>query len=655
VDYDYHWAPGTDQYEWLKADLAAHPSVLKFAFWHYPLYSDNPQESTDTFLQGNSSLEGLLKQYGVDLAFTGHAHIYERNLASPSGIPNYITGGGGGEPGTLGTCTALDAYAIKFTTTGKGCGSAPVPTSAAQFYHFLKVTVNGTNVNVTPINSLGQPFDVVDYAFTNDSESTPPTTPTNLRATAQSGTKISLSWSAASDNTGLMGYSIYRDGVLVNTVGRNKLNYTDANLDPSTTHTYRVDAFDGSGNHSALSASRSATTQSTATYTFNPVADAYVSGDFATTNFGTSAVLKADTSPVFQSYLRFNVGDISGTITKATLRLYTTSTSSVGYQIRRVNNQGWEEGSINLDDAPAAGAVIGSSGNFTLGNWTSVDVTSLVTGSGIYDLALTTNSTATLNFNSREASSNQPQLIVQTTGAPAPGGLDLDTTGVFRPSNGALYLKNTNTTGFADIQINYGIAGDVPIVGDWDGDGTVTIGIYRNGSFYLRNSNTIGFADLVFPFGMPGDQPIAGDWNGDGIDTIGVYRSSTGTFYLRNSNSTGTPDATFSLGIPGDVGIAGDWNGDGRDTTGVFRPSNGAIYLKNQNTTGFADIQINYGIAGDSPITGDWNDDGVDTIGVYRNGTFYLRNENTIGFADIVFALGVPGDVPIAGNWDGQP
>jgi glucose/arabinose dehydrogenase len=231
----------------------------------------------------------------------------------------------------------------------------------------------------------------------------------------------------------------------------------------------------------------------------------------------------------------------------------------------------------------------------------------------------------------------------------------IDTVGVFRPSNGALYLKNTNTTGFADVQINYGLAGDYPVVGDWDGDGDATIGIYRNGSFYLRNSNTIGFADIVFAFGSPGDQPIAGDWNNDGVDTIGVYRSSTGTFYLRNSNSSGSPSVSFALGIQGDIGIAGDWNGDGFDTTGVFRPSNGALYLKNTNATGFADVQINYGLPGDRPVTGDWNNDGIDTIGIYRNGTFYLRNSNTIGFADLVFGLGLNGDMPIAGNWDGLP
>jgi hypothetical protein len=226
--------------------------------------------------------------------------------------------------------------------------------------------------------------------------------------------------------------------------------------------------------------------------------------------------------------------------------------------------------------------------------------------------------------------------------------------GVFRPSNGALYLKKPNTIGFADIVINYGLAGDYPVTGDWDGNGTDTIGVYRNGTFLLRNSNTVGFADINFAFGAAGDQPVAGDWNGDGIDTIGVYRPSTGAFYLRNSNSAGAPDITFYLGNVGDVGIAGDWNGDGTDTTGVFRPSNGIIFLKNTNTSGFADIALNYGLAGDKPVVGDWDNNGTTTIGVYRNARFYLRNSNTIGFADIVLDLGIPGDMPIAGDWDGK-
>ncbi len=237
--------------------------------------------------------------------------------------------------------------------------------------------------------------------------------------------------------------------------------------------------------------------------------------------------------------------------------------------------------------------------------------------------------------------------ITKTNGA--------DTAGVFRPVNGLLCLKNKNDTGFADAALNYGLPGDYPVVGDWDGNGTVTIGIYRDGYFYLKNANTLGFAEVVFPFGQAGDQPIAGDWNGDSVDTIGVLDPSNGHFFLRNSNTEGPSEMDFYLGNPGDVGIAGDWDGDGIDSTGVFRPSNGLLYLKNKNETGFADAALNYGLPGDRPVTGDWDNDGIDTIGIYRNGSFYLRNENTNGFAQLIFGLGNPGDMPIAGNWDGLP
>jgi hypothetical protein len=223
------------------------------------------------------------------------------------------------------------------------------------------------------------------------------------------------------------------------------------------------------------------------------------------------------------------------------------------------------------------------------------------------------------------------------------------TTGVFRPSNGGLFLKSHNTAGFADRLLTFGLPGDKPVAGDWNGDGIDTIGVFRNGVFYLRNSNTNGFADLTFGYGTPTDLPIVGDWDGDGVDTIGVFRD--GLFILRNSNSTGPAEAVFALGVTGDIPISGDWDGDGIDTVGIFRPSNGALYLKNQNSTGFADVVLTFGLPGDKPVTGDWDGNGTDTIGVFRNGTFMLRNSNTNGFAQIVFGLGVAGDDPISGVW----
>ena len=40
------------EYQWLLADLQSHPSGLKFAFSHYPFYSDDKSQGSDTFIQG---------------------------------------------------------------------------------------------------------------------------------------------------------------------------------------------------------------------------------------------------------------------------------------------------------------------------------------------------------------------------------------------------------------------------------------------------------------------------------------------------------------------------------------------------------------------------------------------------------------------------
>ena len=51
-DHDAHWKTSSAEYQWLKADLEAHPNALKFAFWHYPLYADSSSQPSDTYLQG---------------------------------------------------------------------------------------------------------------------------------------------------------------------------------------------------------------------------------------------------------------------------------------------------------------------------------------------------------------------------------------------------------------------------------------------------------------------------------------------------------------------------------------------------------------------------------------------------------------------------
>jgi len=90
-------------------------------------------------------------------------------------------------------------------------------------------------------------------------DTTPPTTPTGVRASAISSTKINVSWSASTDNVAVAGYRIYRNGVLLITLG-NVTTVQDTGLAPSTTYSYSVDAIDAAGNASGISTSASATT-----------------------------------------------------------------------------------------------------------------------------------------------------------------------------------------------------------------------------------------------------------------------------------------------------------------------------------------------------------------------------------------------------------
>ncbi len=55
------------------------PARVRFAFHHFPLYSDQSATSSDTYLQGAGSLEGLLKLHDVTVDFNAHSHNYQRN------------------------------------------------------------------------------------------------------------------------------------------------------------------------------------------------------------------------------------------------------------------------------------------------------------------------------------------------------------------------------------------------------------------------------------------------------------------------------------------------------------------------------------------------------------------------------------------------
>lgn len=237
-----------------------------------------------------------------------------------------------------------------------------------------------------------------------------------------------------------------------------------------------------------------------------------------------------------------------------------------------------------------------------------------------------------------------------------------DTIGVFRASSNQFLLRNSNSAGPADLIKAFGGSGDLPIAGDWNGDGIGDFGFFRpsTGQFFLRTNILLFAQTIIISFGLNGDLPVAGDWDGDGIDNIGVFRPSTGEWFLSagpNSNSPQQLDANFFFGQAGDLPIAGDFDGDGTDGVGVFRPSTGQFFLNNEKQNFVANVTLNFGANGDLPVAGDWNGDSSDGVGVFRpsTGEFFLNNNNISNVADFIFVFGQNGDLPIAGNWDIAP
>lgn len=262
----------------------------------------------------------------------------------------------------------------------------------------------------------------------------------------------------------------------------------------------------------------------------------------------------------------------------------------------------------------------------------------------------------------------KPRIQVNTAASSLPfssGGRA--TLGLFL--NGLWYLDangnkvwNGNPT---DMLNSFGIAGDVGVVGDWNGNGKTKIGVFRAGKWYLDyNGNGVWdgpVIDRLYSFGIAGDVPVVGVWTAGGPSKVGVFRA--GKWYL-DHNGNGAWDGTvvdrlFSFGIAGDVPVTGDWSGNGVSKIGVFR--SGAWYL-DQNGNGAwngtggltADVRYSFGIAGDVPVVGDWNGNGADNIGVYRAGSWYLDYSGTGAWegriADQFVGFGVSVHKPLVGK-----
>jgi Tol biopolymer transport system component len=267
--------------------------------------------------------------------------------------------------------------------------------------------------------------------------------------------------------------------------------------------------------------------------------------------------------------------------------------------------------------------------------------------------------------------SNQVRLTSNAAADIAPSTQDtfeIETASFYRPSTFQWFLRDKNVAGAATITVSFGgQPGHIPVTGDWDGDGRTDIGFFLNGKFFFALLKTTAARDtsiqLIAPvaFGQAGDLPVAGDWDGDGIDDVGVFRPSVSRFFLRRPVQVSDPfpqtvffTVSFAFGQAGDLPLAGDWDGDGADSVGVFRPTDPGLFLLSNS---FDDNEVDFsfvfgGNPGELPVAGDWFAAGRDGVGLFIPGIPVTLLAPELS-SKPVFAIssGAPGDIPVSGSF----
>ena len=394
---------GSEQEQWLRADLAAHRNTCTLAYWHHPRFSSG-HDGDSTFMQ---ALWQDLYDAGVDLALSGHSHNYERfapqnaagGLDRANGIRQFVAGGTGA-----------------FFT---GLSSTVKPNSEVRqnkTFGVLKLTLHPTSYDWQFVPEAGKTWTDSGSDLCHGGTGTPdtqaPSAPANLTANAPTSNRVDLSWGASIDDVGVTGYEVYRGGAFLGTTAAT--SYSDATVGAGTTYSYQVRALDAAGNRSAFSNATATTPPDTSTTrSFLAQADARVFESAPTTNYATSYLrVDAGSDPDVESYLRFDVSGISTQVLSAKLRLFAYSGTANGPAAYGTGN-GWSETGITWAGRPArTTGAMNDKGSIPSNSWVEYDVTPYVTGNAAYNFVIAGTSSDGVDMNSREAASNRPQLVL---------------------------------------------------------------------------------------------------------------------------------------------------------------------------------------------------------------------------------------------------
>jgi hypothetical protein len=204
-------------------------------------------------------------------AASGASSTYAYTASKPvksttAGVAYRLDGAVRSGAGSGTVCLKLKEIPSSGTSTVGSAQQCTAVTAAWVSFPSVSYTTkaSGDQLTVNVVESsppAGASFDVDNVSLvTASADTTAPSVPQGVAATADGSSSATVSWNASTDDVAVAGYDILRDGARVKTVSGAVTSWQDTSLSPQTTYSYAVDAFDAAGNTSAPSAAATVTT-----------------------------------------------------------------------------------------------------------------------------------------------------------------------------------------------------------------------------------------------------------------------------------------------------------------------------------------------------------------------------------------------------------
>ena len=422
---------GSPQAQWLGADPAQQGAAsCTLAIGHHLRWASGSVNGDNPELQ---TFWRLMLDAGVDLYLAGHNHNMQRYLPldadgrpDPGGLRQIIVGTGGRDISGL-TPSGLDPEVEAFANT----------------FGVLRLVLAAGTYEWSFISEPGDPQTDSGSAACVPGPANAPSLAVDDTAATPAATAVAIpvldndfdANGAGTPNSDLDPASVTvlippANGTAVPDPATGQITYTpNPGFSGDDPFTYQVADLAGALSDPATVVVTVASPPPSQ-LTFAPTDDTYVKETSPTKMYGARTEVRIDASSRKETLLRFDLNGIAGaTVTGVRLRLYALNSSPVGGDVFVLPDTSWDEDTVTWNTAPAAGGLMGSFAPSVAGSWQEADVTGLVFADGPVAVRITSTSSSSADYTSKEnANGFGAELIVELGGPP-------DGTPLTRPSN----------------------------------------------------------------------------------------------------------------------------------------------------------------------------------------------------------------------------